>query len=191
MTHHSRPSTHVAFFHRASVSAIQGVKRVFRFDVESVHVIQISVPGFGHDRQRPPVALLIGRRLLNAPGNHRVAHHADTVRICDHHRAIQESGILHPGCSGHLAIAIEREPGGEDLVRKIRSARQNGGDSGAHRTHSDLQLAFSGDQRRVTNLHALHIRDGIQRSGRSIEGNPQIAGARFRRGEKERRNQQP
>ena len=77
---------------------------------------KIAVPGLGHHRQRPRIAFLVRRCVLYAPCNDRIAHHADAVGVGDHHRAVEKARIFEPGGSGHFAVAVQREPAGEDRI---------------------------------------------------------------------------
>ena len=70
----------------------------------------------------------------------RVAHHADAVRVGDHHRPFEEPGFLDPGRAGHLAVAVEREPAGEHRILRVAPARQDRGDAGAHRALPTFSL---------------------------------------------------
>ena len=59
---HACAAADVAFFDGAGVGGVEGVPGVFGMDVESVDVVELAVPGFGDDGQRPPVAFHVGRR---------------------------------------------------------------------------------------------------------------------------------
>ncbi len=48
---HARSTAHVAFLDRAAVRGIEGVENMLGFHVESVDVVEIAVPGFGHHGQ--------------------------------------------------------------------------------------------------------------------------------------------
>ena len=174
---HARAAADVAFFDGPGVSDVEGVPGVFGLHVESVDVVEIAVPGFGDDRKRPPVAFHIGRAVLDLPGDDGVANHANAVRVGDHDGAIEESGVVDPGCAGHFAVAVEREPGGENGVVAGLSARMNGGDAGAHRAFADFEFAFAGDERGVADLDSFDVGDGIVGAGSAVEGNAEIAGA--------------
>ena len=74
----------------------------------------------------------------------------------------------------------EYQPAKTGSPKHVLAARQNGGDSGAYRAFADLQLAGAGDQSGVADFDALHVGDGVERAGRAVEGNAQVAGARLR-----------
>ena len=117
----------------------------------------------------------------HAPLNDGITHHANAMRIRDHHRPFEKARFFHPGRAGHFAIAVERPPPGEDrIAHGIFSARKNRGDAGAHRTFSDLQLPFPKDERRVADGYSRNIGDGVERSRGAVEGNAKVAGARLR-----------
>ena len=164
----------------AVVRGVDCLERVFRLHVETVDVVQPTVPGFRDDGQRPPVTGGIGLAVRDAPLNHRVANDSDAVRVGDHHRALEEAGLLHPSGAGHFAISVLRKPSGEDrVVHGIFSARQNSGDAGADWTFADLQLAFTGNQGGVADEDAIDIGDGVEFSSCAVEGNAKIASARL------------
>ena len=93
---HSCAAADVAFFDGAGVGGVEGVPGVFGVDVKSVDVVEPAVPGFGDDRQRPPVAFHIGRAVLDFPGDDGVANDADAVRVGDHHGTVRGSRSLRP-----------------------------------------------------------------------------------------------
>ena len=47
---HSRAAADVSFFDRAGMGGVERVPGIFRLHVESIDVVQVPVPGFGHDR---------------------------------------------------------------------------------------------------------------------------------------------
>jgi hypothetical protein len=77
--------------------------------VEAVDVVQLAVPGLGDDRRRPPVAGSVRVAVLHAPGDRRLVHRADAVRVREHHRAVEHPGLLDPGAARHLARAVQHE----------------------------------------------------------------------------------
>ena len=159
MTDHAGATAHVAFSYGAAARRVECRKGVRGFHMKSVNVVQKSVIGFRHHRQRPRI--LAAEAALDAPGNHRVTHCPHAVRVGDHHRAFQKSGFFHPGGACHFAITIFGEPSGEDRVLRTASAGQYGSDSRADRSLPDDQLAFAGDQSAMADFHARHVGDGV------------------------------
>ena len=142
---------------------------VLRLHVKSVDVVQEPVPRLGDDRQRPPVARCVGATLLHAPGDRRVAHDADAVRVGQEDRPFEEARLLDPGRARHLAVAVLREPAGEDgVVVGALAARQHDRHARAHRTLSDLELAVARDQRGVPDLDARDVGDRVVRARRCL-----------------------
>src|SRR5205823_13718891 len=47
VAHHSCPAAGAAFLHRAAVCRVERLEHVLRLNLETVNVIQPSVPGFG------------------------------------------------------------------------------------------------------------------------------------------------
>ena len=99
--------------------------------------------------------------------------------ICDHNRTIEEAGFLYPRSAGHFTVAIpERPPAGEyGIAHGIFAAGEDGGDAGADWAFANLQFSFARDEGRVADGDAGNVGDGVERAGRAIEGNAQIAGA--------------
>src|SRR4029077_7387619 len=65
----------------------------------------------------------------------------------------------------------------DGVVHGILAARKNGRDAGANWTFSDLQLAFSRDQRSVADQHTADVGDGIEFSWRTVKRDSEVAGA--------------
>ena len=85
---------------------------MFGPDVKAVDVVQHPVVGLGHDRvgeeKLPAVA--------NLPVDRGIANHADAMGVREEDRALEESGLADPGRAGHLAVAVQRKPGGEHRI---------------------------------------------------------------------------
>jgi len=154
------------------------VEGMLGLHVEAVDVVEPAVPGFRDDRKGPPVAGGIGLAMRDAPLDDCVSYYTDAVRVGDHHRAFEEPGLFDPGGAGHFAIAVERPPAGENgIAHGIFAAWENGGDAGAHGAFTDLKLSFPGDERRVADGDAGNVGDGVEWTGRAVEGDAEIAGA--------------
>ncbi len=118
--------------------------------------------------------------MRHAPLNGGIAHHANAMRVRNHHRTNKKSRFFHPGRTGHFAISVQRPPSREHRIGdRIIAPRQNSGYASAHRPLPDHQLALSGNERRVSNGHAAHVRNGIERARRAVKWNPEIASAWF------------
>ena len=153
---HARAAADAAFLHRAALGAVERVESVLVLHVEAVHVVEVAVVGLGHDRQAPPIPGSVRRAVGDAPFDHGVAHDADAVGVGQHDRAFEKAALLDPGHAGHLAVAVEAEPTGENrmIQRAFLAARQDRGDARADRTDADFQLAFALDQRGEAHLDA-------------------------------------
>ena len=138
---HAGSAADVAFLDGAGVGGVEGVPGVFGMDVKSIDVVEPAVPGFGDNRQRPPVAFHVRRAVFDFPGDDGVAYYADAMRVGDHHGTVEEAGIVDPGGAGHFAVAVEGEPGGEDGVIAGFAARMNRGDAGADGAFADFEFA--------------------------------------------------
>src|SRR5260370_9707181 len=118
--------------------------------------------------------------MSNTPLNDRVAHHADAVRIGDHHWAFEKTGFFDPGCAGPFAVAIERPRSlNSGIHHGIYATRENGRDASSDRALANITFAFAGDERGVTHSDAGNVGDGVQRAGRAIKRDAEIAGARL------------
>ena len=146
--------------------------------METIDIVEPAVPGLGHHRQAPPITGLIGRTVLDAPGNRGIARHADTVRIRNHHRALQESALCHPMRASHFAVAIQAEEIGVDrIVERFMTARDDRGHTSPHRALAGRELSFAADQSGVTDFHSSHVSDGVEFSRRAIKRNAQVSRA--------------
>ena len=74
--------------------------------MKAINVVKPAVPRLGNYRQAPPVAGLIGSAMLDPPGNHRVARHANTVRVRNDDRPFEKSALINPRRAGHFAVAV-------------------------------------------------------------------------------------
>src|SRR5579864_135515 len=115
---------------------------IFGPHVKSVDVVEVAVPGFGNDGERPPVAFHVGSAVLHLPGNDGVANDSYAMGIGNHDWAIEESRIVDPGCAGHLAIAVEGEPCRENGIVAGFATRMDGGDAGANWTLADFKFSL-------------------------------------------------
>jgi hypothetical protein len=77
--------------------------------------------------------------------------------------------------SGHVTVAVSRKETREDTGFVAFAARQNRRDAGSNRTFANDKSALSGNQCLVPNLHTRHVGDCIQRSGRTVEWDSDIA----------------
>src|SRR5271166_3520441 len=148
---------------------------MLRLHVKAVNVIQPSVPRLRNHWERP---ILLQRTVLHAPGDDRITHHAHAVRIGDGDGGLEEPGLLNPCRPGHLAIAVLLEPSRINRVKIRLAARKHYGNSGPHWAFAHLQRAVAGDQRRLANLDAANVGDGVERSRRSVKGYAKIASPR-------------
>ncbi len=102
--------------------------------VKAVDVVEVAVPGLGHDGQRPPVAARVRGACPHAPGDGGIAHDTDAVRVREQHRSLELAGFLEPGRAGHLAVAVEREPAAEHRACRAWRGRAAGSRSRPVRT---------------------------------------------------------
>ena len=146
--------------------------------METVDVVQMTIPGFRHHRQRPPITRGIGTAGVHTLRDHRIADDADTVRIGQHDRAFKLAGFVDPGSAGHFAIAVQGKPAGEDrCIRTVLAARQDRGHPGAHLVRVREIL----DQGHLANRDPGNIGERVERSGCALKRNAEIARARFGR----------
>ena len=177
---HSGAAADISFGDRAAVSVGHSGLGVFGLYVEAIDVVQIAIPGFGDDRERPPIFERQRGAVLQLPGDNRVAHDPHAVGVGDHHRTVKKAGFIDPGGASHFAIAVFGEPAGKNRIDGRLASRKNGGDAGAHGAFAHFQFSFAGNQGAVADFDAFHVGDGIERAGRAFEGHAQVAGARSR-----------
>ena len=176
MADHAGAAADVALLDRPAARGGEGQGDVLGLDVEAVDVVEMAVPGLGHDRQRPPVARGIGPAGMQAFGDHRIADHANAVRVGQHDRPLELARFVDPGRAGHLAVAVEGEPAGEDrAVGAGLAARQDRGDPGAHLVAVGQVL----DQGDLANGDASDVGDRIERAWLAFERHAEITRARF------------
>src|SRR5256714_5094448 len=170
ITNHPGSAANTSLFDRAAVRVLKRAEDMLPLHVKAVHVVQPTVPCFGHDRQAPVKAAGIRAAFFHAPTDDRVTHDANTMRVCNCDRSFQESAFLHPRSAGHFAVSIEAEDA--DINRIVGlAARQNRSHTGPDRPFADLEFALAADERRVTDLNAGDVSDRVEFSRRSIEGN--------------------
>ena len=112
---------------------------------------------------------------LDVPFNYSVSHHSDAVGVRNQNRSAQATRLFEPGRSGHLPVAVHAVPRSEYPTAKLFALRQNCGNPRSDGPLTDHQFPITRDQSCVTDRHALHIRDAIQRSRIPFEGNSQIS----------------
>src|SRR5260370_30698964 len=158
---------------------IDGMKSVFRLDVETVDVIEPAIPGFCDDGQRPPIARGIWLAVIDAPLNDGIANDSDDVSVGDHHGPFEKSRFFHPSRAGHFAIAVQRPPAGEDrIVPRIFSARKDRGHSRSDRPLPNLQFSLAGDERGMSEADAGNVADGVEGAGRAVKRDAEIPRSR-------------
>ena len=154
---------------------------MFRLHVKTVDIVQPTIPGFRHNRKRPPIVVGPILPVRHTPLNRGISHDSYAVRVRNHHRADKKSRLLDPGRTGHFAIAVQRPPTGKDrIVDGVFAARQNRGDARSHRPLADHQLAFSRNECRMADGYAGNVSDGVERSWCPVERNPKITSSWFR-----------
>ena len=79
--------------------------------VHAVDVVQVAVPGLGHDGQRPDASsrLPSGGQRRAAYGMSGVPHDAHGVGVGDGDGPSTQARLLEPGQARHLAVAVQRE----------------------------------------------------------------------------------
>jgi hypothetical protein len=156
--------------------SVQCGKHVLRLHVKAVDVVEASIEGFGDDRKSPRLETWA----LHLPLKNRVAYDANAVRIRDGHGTLEESRLLQPCRAGHLAVAIQREPRTEHGIGVVLATRMDDGDASSHRSLSNDETTAARDERRLTDLHAGNVRDGVERTSRAANWNAEIARPRLR-----------
>ena len=176
-----------AFDHRAAAGRIERCEDMLAADMEAVDVVQESVPGLGDHRQAPVRRV----EVLLRPGDRRLVDRATLWVFVIITAPSRMPRSREPGGAGHLAVPVQREPGGEDAAPAGAAAGQHRGDAGADRAFADAELSFAPDDGVVPHLHSGDIGDRVEQAGITLEGHAEIAGAgrllrrQGRRGEKD------
>src|SRR5215212_7028184 len=101
---------------------------MLRFHKEGVDVIEPAIRSFSDQWAGPA---LKDPAMCHLPLNNRVAHHANTMRVCNPNRTFQKAAFFHPCRACHLTVPVEGEPGCEDRVMDFRTTWVNNGDPGS------------------------------------------------------------
>ncbi len=170
----ARAGPHAPLHHRPARRGCERCEHVFGPNVQAVHVVEVAVPGLGHDRQRPAADLLVRRDVCS---DQRIAHHADGVRVGEADRRRQRPRLAHPLEAGHLAVAVERVAAGEDrLATRVTFMGQDHRDAGPDRACADDERTVARDQGGVPDADAGDVGDGIERpSGQLPDDDPQVS----------------
>ena len=142
---------------------------MFSGHVKAVDVVQTPVVCLRYDRQCPEE----GRITISLPRDHRIPNDTHAVRIRDHDRAFEDPRVFDPRCTGHLAIAVQTEPGSKDRIPSLAPTWQNRGDSRSYRTLTYDQLTVALDEGGMSDLDPGDICDGVVRAGSTRQPDPQ------------------
>ena len=91
----------------------ESLESVPGFYVKAVDIVQPAIISLRHNRQRP---WLKEKVFLCLPLNDRVPNDAHAVSVGDRDGTFEKPGFFHPRRTGHLAVAVERKPAGEDGI---------------------------------------------------------------------------
>src|SRR3954470_16895984 len=83
VTHHPGAAADASLFNGAAMRCLKRTENVLRLDVETIHVIEPTVPRLAHDGQTPIKTAGISAAFLDAPIDNRITHDADAVRVRD------------------------------------------------------------------------------------------------------------
>src|SRR5699024_3020439 len=106
-------------------------------------------------------------------------HDSYAVRVGDCDGSLEISAFLNPGCSRHLAVAIQCEPRRENRIGVSLAARVNDSDTGADWSPSNDQLATSGDKSCVADFDTGDVSDRVEHTRRSAYGKLEIVLSRL------------
>ena len=132
-------------------------------------IVEKVRPRLPHHRDRSGGTVEECRIRLEHQTHGGVIDRAQARRIGKQDGGAEAAGLAYVTESRHLAVAIEGEIGGVELLaREVAVVGQNRGHAGAHRTHSHLQGTVAFDQGHVTNAHPRDIGDGVGGSRRQL-----------------------
>ena len=153
MADHPRPAADISFGKRSAACGIERLEGKLPRYRKTRDVAQPTIIGLGHDRK------MKGLRSAVAHGErtNRVAHDAHGISIRDADRRADIALLGDPWEAGHLAVAVEGVPPGEDVVGPdLLAARPDRGDAGA----DDARRVA--DQRRVADADPFDVGDGVE-----------------------------
>src|SRR6185503_5685421 len=116
----------------------------------------------------------VGLELVVEPGEDGIPHRPHAVGVGDRHRTTQNAAFLYPRDAGHVTETIARVITRENRVPFL-SPRKHDRHAGADRLFS-----FSGVDRRLADLDAGDVGNGIERTGRPVERYSQVPRTRLR-----------
>src|SRR5262245_34284856 len=131
------------------------------FHVKTVHVVEPAIGGLSYNRAGPS---LIDRVVLCLPVNDGVAHNANGMCIGDSNGTFQHATLFHPGCAGHLTVAVKGKRAREYRFIILLPAWVDDRDS------RPCRIAL--DNGGIPNGHALDVCNGITFTCAAIEWNP-------------------
>src|SRR5215207_10288698 len=121
---HSRPTAHVALGNRSLPGSIQRLPDMLSLDVESIHIVEPAIGGFGDHRTGPA---LVDCVVLRLPVDDRIADDANRMGVRDADGTFQHAAFLHPGGTRDFAVAVEGKCAGEDGFMMLPPARVDDG----------------------------------------------------------------
>ena len=131
-----------------------------RGDMESVHVVQHTVPGLACNGEAPwwCVGYVVQR-----PADHGVVHDTNGVGVCQTDRRGEQTRLPNPLQPRELAVAVQSMGASKERVSHLgERAGKNGGDAGANRSNTALECAVTLDDGGGSNAHARNIGDSVR-----------------------------
>ena len=96
---------------------------------------------------------------------------------------MQAPALFNPRQTAHIPITVKcKRPGKNGFGSRISTSRQNGSDSGSHRTLATYQWTITLYQRGVAHLYPRHIGYAVELSGFTIKRHSGAAGTGFTSG---------
>ena len=174
VTHHSGATADGAFDYRLSVGGLHRGSDVRATNVESIDVVQESVPRLTYDWQAPEH--LTRRSTGHLLGDQAVPHQAEAMGVGQHNRRQQQATLPYPLQTGHFACAVQAMESSEDAgVPRVGLMRKDDGHARSDRAASDYERTVAPNDGRVPDAHPRDVGDCIAvASGKGADRYPEV-----------------
>ena len=170
------PGADRALGHLAGRRLLDGAVDVLGADVAADGVVQPGVVALADQRDHHVVLAADLGPLLGHPLDRGVRDLADRHGVGEQDRRLQEAPLLDLRDPRDLAGAVQDEAAGDHPALEDVGVGDDGGDAGAHGALADLQRAVADDQRRVSDLDAGDVGDGVRFADReAADGEAELA----------------
>ncbi len=179
---HAGAGPDAAFGHGARGGRVQRGADVLFVHVHAAQVVEeavVALPHHGHGR----VLDADPRVAVHHPAHGGVVDGADALRVGEQHRCLEQAPLADGADADELADAVGDVGAGDDtLVPDVAGVGEDGGDARAGGPAARWQIGPAPRDGTVTDGHAGHVGDGVQRAGgQGAHRDAQVTGSRTRR----------